>query len=372
MAPASSASPESSALPSAAVPSATTPRNFGMPSLNPFASLPPSHLQVAPEDLPIRLRPTFSHPPPPRQLGIVLHYLEAHHSVTFSFIADEGDTCDVDAQHRIACGNPAISEVACHLKGCCFDAPKRVECTRDLFSIVIPKDVTVPPLNLSSVSLANGRASECSPKVRTAAFIVFRFPVSACGTTQVVRWFFLGGELHVECRFAGDAELPFQVLVNTPAPPSLVVKAGVLNMEMRIAKGKWLEQLYSTWYAKADYPVLKFLRQPVFVEVRVLNRTDAHINLMLYDCWATPSPDSDHRTQWRILVNGWFQTLVSATAATNYICIVPFVSGGRSKVLTVKEMQEVWGRRVIEGTVDEEEGLEMGLAGGKGGDEAKA
>uniref|UniRef100_A0A4W3IED3 Zona pellucida sperm-binding protein 4 n=1 Tax=Callorhinchus milii TaxID=7868 RepID=A0A4W3IED3_CALMI len=300
-----------------------------MPSLNPFASLPPSHLQVAPEDLPIRLRPTFSHPPPPRQLGIVLHYLEAHHSVTFSFIADEGDTCDVDAQHRIACGNPAISEVACHLKGCCFDAPsartpcfygrtERVECTRDLFSIVIPKDVTVPPLNLSSVSLANGRASECSPKVRTAAFIVFRFPVSACGTTQVVRWFFLAEReildgpsgvitrdstyrLHVECRFAGDAELPFQVLVNTPAPPSLVVKAGVLNMEMRIAKGKWLEQLYSTWYAKADYPVLKFLRQPVFVEVRVLNRTDAHINLMLYDCWATPSPDSDHRTQWRIL-----------------------------------------------------------------------
>ncbi|XP_042194490.1 zona pellucida sperm-binding protein 4 [Callorhinchus milii] len=250
-------------------------------------------------------------------------------------VADEGDTCDVDAQHRIACGNPAISEVACHLKGCCFDAPsagtpcfygrtERVECTRDLFSIVIPKDVTVPPLNLSSVSLANGRASECSPKVRTAAFIVFRFPVSACGTTQVFDGQTITYEtdviaereildgpsgvitrdstyrLHVECRFAGDAELPFQVLVNTPAPPSLVVKAGVLNMEMRIAK----EQLYSTWYAKADYPVLKFLRQPVFVEVRVLNRTDAHINLMLYDCWATPSPDSDHRTQWRILVNG--------------------------------------------------------------------
>ncbi|MBS2599737.1 zona pellucida domain-containing protein, partial [Salmonella enterica subsp. enterica serovar Typhimurium] len=71
-------------------------------------------------------------------------------------------------------------------------------------------------------------------------------------------------------------------------------------MEMRIAK----DDSDSTWFADDDYPLVKFLREPVYIEVRLLHRADASIVLVLNDCWATPTLDPHHGSQWNILVNG--------------------------------------------------------------------
>lgn len=52
---------------------------------------------------------------------------------------------------------------------------------------MVSRAVTLPPLILDSVHLANGRGAGCVPVEQNNAFVLFRFPLSACGTTFQVR-----------------------------------------------------------------------------------------------------------------------------------------------------------------------------------------
>lgn len=64
------------------------------------------------------------------------------------------------------------------------------------------------------------------------------------------------------------------------------------------------EQSYSSYYTDRDYPVVKVLRDPIYVEVRILQRTDPVLVLVLHQCWATPSANPQQQPQWPILVDG--------------------------------------------------------------------
>lgn len=62
-----------------------------------------------------------------------------------------------------------------------------VQCTRDgQFVVVVARDATLPQLSLDSVSLLGGNDAPCSPVGTTAAFAIFQFPVTACGTSMMV------------------------------------------------------------------------------------------------------------------------------------------------------------------------------------------
>lgn len=61
---------------------------------------------------------------------------------------------------------------------------------------------------------------------------------------------------------------------------------------------------YTSYYTDADYPVTKILRDPVYVEVHMLERTDPHIALTLGRCWANTNPNPDFLPQWDLLVHG--------------------------------------------------------------------
>ncbi|XP_069618387.1 zona pellucida sperm-binding protein 4-like [Ranitomeya imitator] len=60
---------------------------------------------------------------------------------------------------------------------------------------------------------------------------------------------------------------------------------------------------YSSYFLEEHYPVVKVLRDPVYLEVRLLHRTDPNLVLVLNDCWATNSADSTLLPQWPILLN---------------------------------------------------------------------
>lgn len=64
------------------------------------------------------------------------------------------------------------------------------------------------------------------------------------------------------------------------------------------------DENYSSYYSAGDYPVVKLLRDPIYVEVSVRHRTDPNLRLLLHHCWATPSPDPLHQLQWPLLVKG--------------------------------------------------------------------
>uniref|UniRef100_A0A4W3GIF4 ZP domain-containing protein n=1 Tax=Callorhinchus milii TaxID=7868 RepID=A0A4W3GIF4_CALMI len=212
---------------------------------------------------------------------------------------------------------------------CCTDSMFHhlLVCTKNgEFLIVITKDVTVPHLNLSSVHLKEGQGKECGAKKISTDVVIFQFPVTACGTQHRMKSGHLVYEtdvlaarqilnehegsitrdstfrLHVQCRYNGSQEADLRVnpIVYTHPPPLPATMEGPLHLQLRIAKGRG----YQTWYVERDYPILRRLRDPVFVEVRVLNRNDPSLVLILHHCWATPTSEPRHQVQWDVLVHG--------------------------------------------------------------------
>ena len=61
---------------------------------------------------------------------------------------------------------------------------------------------------------------------------------------------------------------------------------------------------YSSYYTDADYSVTKVLRDPVYVEVQLLEKTDPMLVLTLGRCWTTASPNPHSLPQWDILIDG--------------------------------------------------------------------
>lgn len=61
---------------------------------------------------------------------------------------------------------------------------------------------------------------------------------------------------------------------------------------------------YSSFYTEADYPVIKVLRDPVYVEVQLIEKTDPNLVLTLGRCWTTTSPNPHSLPQWDILTDG--------------------------------------------------------------------
>ncbi|XP_064184948.1 zona pellucida sperm-binding protein 4-like [Anguilla rostrata] len=252
--------------------------------------------------------------------------------IAFGFSLSLVEQCNVSQNEKLLCGDYDISRADCEAKSCCFEEQQcyygntvTVQCTRDgQFVVVVARDVTVPHLALSSVSLLGGRDSPCSPVSTTAAFAIFQFPVTACGTRLKAEEGYVVYEnemsstydlvagrfgsitrdslykLLFQCWYLGSDFVPLVAEVGTVAPPPPVVAPGPLRVELRLAR----DSEYDSYYGEMDYPVTKVMRQPVFVEVRVLERTDPNIALSLGDCWATSTPSPNSAQEWTLLVNG--------------------------------------------------------------------
>ncbi|ROL50527.1 Zona pellucida sperm-binding protein 4 [Anabarilius grahami] len=219
--------------------------------------------------------------------------------------AEPLDKCAVADYEQIQCGPPGISGAECEAINCCFNGQQcyygkavTVQCIRDgQFVVVVARDVTLPRLSLDSVCLLGGNDPPCSPVGSTPSFAIYQFPVTACGTSMM-------------CRYSGTSVEALVVEVNTVPPPPPVAAPGPLRVELRLANGQCVtkgcaegDEAYTSYYS-GDYPVTKVLREPVYVEVSILERTDPNIVLMLGRCWATSTPSPLSLPQWDFLVDG--------------------------------------------------------------------
>ncbi|XP_056100959.1 zona pellucida sperm-binding protein 4-like [Rhinichthys klamathensis goyatoka] len=257
--------------------------------------------------------------------------------------AEPLDKCTVADYEQIQCGPPGISGAECAAINCCFNGQQcyygkavTVQCIRDgQFVVVVARDVTLPRLSLDSVRLLGGNDPACSPVGSTPFFAIYQFPVTACGTSMIedsgyvvyenrmtssyeVGMGPLGSitrdshfELLFQCRYSGTSVEALVVEVNTVPPPPPVAAPGPLRVELRLANGQCVtkgcaegDEAYTSYYSDADYPVTKVLREPVYVEVHILERTDPNIVLMLGHCWATSTPSPLSLPQWDLLVDG--------------------------------------------------------------------
>lgn len=62
-----------------------------------------------------------------------------------------------------------------------------VQCTRDgQFVVVMAREATLPHIDMNSVSLLEPDDPSCAPVGDTSMFVIFQFPVTACGTAVKV------------------------------------------------------------------------------------------------------------------------------------------------------------------------------------------
>ncbi|NXJ97982.1 ZP1 protein, partial [Corythaixoides concolor] len=243
------------------------------------------------------------------------------------------EQCQV-AVGRMACVAPQGRE-ACLQAGCCYDDMDRVapcyygntatvQCLLDgHFVVVVPRGLATQPYNLDSVRLAGTQAG-CEPLRVTEAFVMFRFPVTHCGTTvqviedrliyenQLISTIDVQGSprgsitrdsvyiLQARCIYNASDLLPLRMEVAVPPTAVPLAMPGPLRLQLRIAT----DESYSSYHPDGDYPLVRVLRDPIYVEVRLLQKTDPNLVLVLHHCWASPSTDGMAEPQWPILVDG--------------------------------------------------------------------
>ncbi|KAM8861514.1 zona pellucida sperm-binding protein 4-like [Synchiropus picturatus] len=251
-------------------------------------------------------------------------------------------SCEVEDSKKIQCGGPSISADECSAINCCFDGRMcyygkavTLQCTKDgQMIVVVARDATLPNLDLESITFL-GTGQQCSPVGTTSAFAIYQFPVTGCGTTMTdesgvvvyenrMSSFYevaigeLGAitrdshyDLLVQCRYIGVSVEALVIEVGNVPPPPPVAAPGPFFVELRLgngectAKGCVEEQVaYTSFYGNSDYPVTKVLRDPVYVEVRMLERTDPNIVLTLGRCWATADAFPHSLPQWDLLIDG--------------------------------------------------------------------
>lgn len=89
------------------------------------------------------------------------------------------------------------------------------------------------------------------------------------------------------------------------------------------------EAAYTSFYTAADYPIQKVLRDPIYVQINIVERSDPNIVLKLGHCWATSSPNPQSLPQWDLLVDGYKSTPHSAV---RFCCYSVMTSNSRLQV----------------------------------------
>ncbi|KAK6302951.1 hypothetical protein J4Q44_G00273060 [Coregonus suidteri] len=116
-------------------------------------------------------------------------------------------------------------------------------------------------------------------------------------------------DLLFQCKYSATAVKALVIEVNTVPAPAPVAALGPLRVELRLAKGTCdtkgcnnESRAFTLYYTEEDYPLTKVLRQPVYVEVRILERKDPNLVLMLEHCWTTSAPSPVSMPQWDLLI----------------------------------------------------------------------
>ncbi|XP_058863749.1 uncharacterized protein LOC131705350 [Acipenser ruthenus] len=188
----------------------------------------------------------------------------------------------------------------------CSFPTKMIDCfTNGTMAALAVKVESVPSLSPSQLTL---RDPSCRPLQSDAINAVFYFNVNSCGTTRRFdnnlltyenEVLFTSYRLRVACHYlVNDTKVVQFLYQNNPAP---VVQPGLGDLAVIM----WLalDSAYNDFYGARDYPVVKYLRRPLYFEVELLYSRDPQAELFLENCWATYSADRNSSPKWDVVVD---------------------------------------------------------------------
>uniref|UniRef100_A0A674EB27 Zona pellucida protein AX 1 n=1 Tax=Salmo trutta TaxID=8032 RepID=A0A674EB27_SALTR len=135
------------------------------------------------------------------------------------------------------------------------------------------------------------RDQSCKPAFSNDRFAFFSFKLNSCGTTRTVR---VSVRMHatmlhtVSCYYLLNhtKTMAFRA---SPRRTDPVADPGVGHLVVQIRLSQ--DSSYALFYQNEDYPVEKYLRQPLYFEVELMQSTDPQIEVVLENCWATLHKD---------------------------------------------------------------------------------
>ncbi|XP_017267297.1 uncharacterized protein zpax1 isoform X2 [Kryptolebias marmoratus] len=188
-------------------------------------------------------------------------------------------------------------------------------------SALAVKVSSVPNLNPSWLTLKD---PSCTPVSSNDRFAHFSFSADSCGTTRTFFSNYMLYENEIGLYYTREKVLPrtspidpeyrqtiscyyvvndTQTIAFTAKPrryePKAEIGSGLMAVQMRLAT----DSSYRQFYEAEDYPVEKYLRQPLYFEVE-LESTDSHLELILENCWANLQEDGTSLPSWDIIING--------------------------------------------------------------------
>ncbi|XP_045917189.1 uncharacterized protein LOC123978096 [Micropterus dolomieu] len=203
---------------------------------------------------------------------------------------------------------------------CNFPLPTTTCYPNGTMTALAVKVEAVSNLNPSWLTLKD---QSCKPVFSNDRFAYFSFSVDSCGTTRTFfeHYMLYENEISLYDKLQGAAytsqtELEYKQTIScyyginkthTVAfsynprlnEPTAEVGFGQLMVQMRLAQ----DSSYDVFYQAEDYPVVKYLRQPLYFEVELSKSTDPQLELILKNCWATLHEDRTSLPSWDIIVD---------------------------------------------------------------------
>ncbi|KAI7800027.1 hypothetical protein IRJ41_022789, partial [Triplophysa rosa] len=200
-----------------------------------------------------------------------------------------------------------------------------LECfSNGTMTVVLPKLESVPDLNPRELSL---RDPACKPFYSDDHVAYFHFALSDCGTSRK----FVGDTIKYENEVTLKRDEPLQKIYESLAQhqkeyrimvsciytanatrsavfqsvspsnaPNVDVGMGELTVQLRLSQ----DMVYRLFYHDEDYPVLKFLNQPLYFEVGMAHSRDSRMAVILENCWATLHEERNSNPRWDLIVDG--------------------------------------------------------------------
>ncbi|XP_059837751.1 zona pellucida protein AX 1 isoform X2 [Hypanus sabinus] len=235
----------------------------------------------------------------PRNAAEVVHEEVGHQGIRsrFDFQLKDNKSLEVLGNFSVSCSFPTSDFITCFPNG------KMV--------ITAMKLGTQLRMHTNKLMLKD---PTCKAK-ESESQAVFEFSVDSCGTTrrfekdymiyenEVV---YVGAKskkkptyrLAISCHYPINDSVHLQFEHQINPLPIVMPGFGPIILSIQLAK----DVSYATLYKDNEYPVVKYLADPLYLEVQLLHNEDSQIELFLQSCWATASPERDSIPQWSIIV----------------------------------------------------------------------